>query len=116
MLLARRLAGISTEIMDYEGVPTTVFTPLEYGAVGLTEQEAIERFGDENIDAFHTKFKPLEWELNKKAANGKRTGYCKVIVNKLDNNRVVGFHICAPNAGEITQGVAIGYKCGMTKE
>jgi len=40
----------------------------------------------------------------------------KTLVNKLDNLRVVGFHICAPNAGEITQGMAVGMKCGMTKE
>lgn len=39
-----------------------------------------------------------------------------MLVNKADSNRVVGFHICAPNAGEITQGVGIGFKCGMTKE
>jgi len=31
-------------------------------------------------------------------------------------NRVVGFHILAPNAGEITQGVGIAMKCGATKE
>ena len=36
--------------MDYFGVPTTVFTPLEYGAIGLSEEEAIEKFGDENIE------------------------------------------------------------------
>lgn len=39
-----------------------------------------------------------------------------MLVNKADANRVVGFHICAPNAGEITQGVGIGIKCRMTKE
>ena len=37
-LLAARLAGRSSELMDYEGVATTVFTPLEYGTVGLTEE------------------------------------------------------------------------------
>ena len=42
--------------------------------------------------------------------------YTKVLVNKADNDRVVGFHMAAPNAGEITQGVAFGLKCGMTKE
>lgn len=42
--------------------------------------------------------------------------YTKVLVNKLDNNRVVGFHICAPNAGEITQGIGIAFKCGLTKQ
>lgn len=39
-LLAQRLAGTSTVTMDYESVPTTVFTPLEYGTVGLTEEQA----------------------------------------------------------------------------
>lgn len=33
-LLARRLFNNSTITMDYENVATTVFSPLEYGAVG----------------------------------------------------------------------------------
>lgn len=40
MLLAKRLFSTGTELMDYTGVPTTVFTPLEYGTIGLTEVEA----------------------------------------------------------------------------
>ena len=40
----------------------------------------------------------------------------KVIVNKLDNNRVIGFHILSPHAGEITQGIGVAIKCGLTKE
>jgi len=115
-LLAARLCGTDTALMDYETVPTTVFTPLEYGSVGLTEEDAKARFGAENISTYHTKFKPLEWAVDKEITRGKRTAYTKVLVNKADNNRVVGFHICAPNAGEITQGVGIGFKCGMTKE
>lgn len=102
--------------MDYEGVPTTVFTPLEYGTVGLTEEQAKERHGAENISTFHTKFKPLEWAVDKLVTEGRRTAYTKVLVNKADSNRVVGFHVCAPNAGEITQGIGIGFKMGMTKE
>ena len=39
-LLAQRLMGKGSALMDYDSVPTTVFTPLEYGAVGLTEDEA----------------------------------------------------------------------------
>lgn len=35
---------------DYENVPTTVFTPLEYGACGLSEEKAVEKFGEENIE------------------------------------------------------------------
>lgn len=39
----------------------------------------------------------------------------KIICNKLDDLRVIGYHILAPNAGEITQGVSMAIKCGMTK-
>ena len=103
--------------MDYNMVPTTVFTPIEYGTIGLTEVEAKEKFGAENISTYHTKFKPLEWAYHKFEEEGAdEVSYVKVLVNKTDQNRVVGFHLCAPNAGEITQGVGIGFKCGMTFE
>ena len=39
-MLALRLFGGSTAKMDYLNVPTTVFTPIEYGCVGYTELEA----------------------------------------------------------------------------
>lgn len=42
---------------DYENVPTTVFTPLEYGACGLSEEKAVEKFGEENIEVSHKGWK-----------------------------------------------------------
>jgi len=42
--------------------------------------------------------------------------YVKMLINKADNNKVVGFHILSPNAGEVTQGIGIAMKCGATKE
>merc|ERR1719399_945504 len=66
-LLAKRLYGASTETMSYQNVPTTVYTPLEYGCVGYTEEEAEKTFGagginpTKGIEVFHTYFKPLEW-------------------------------------------------------
>ena len=39
-----------------------------------------------------------------------------MIVNAADSNRVVGFHVVSPNAGEITQGIGVAMKCGLTKE
>jgi thioredoxin reductase (NADPH) len=102
MLLSRRLYAGETELMNYTDVPTTVFTPIEYGCCGLSEEDAKTKFGPENIATYHTKFKPLEWSYDKMVTEGKRSCYTKVIVNKADSNRVVGFHICAPNAGEIT--------------
>eukprot|EP00825_Cyclidium_porcatum_P022607 TRINITY_DN2487_c0_g2_i2.p1 TRINITY_DN2487_c0_g2~~TRINITY_DN2487_c0_g2_i2.p1 ORF type:complete len:411 (-),score=79.25 TRINITY_DN2487_c0_g2_i2:627-1859(-) len=58
-LLAQRLFGGAKELMDYVFVPTTVFTPLEYGACGYSEEAAIEKFTALNFNhqtgLFHMK-------------------------------------------------------------
>ena len=69
-LLAARLCGLSQELMDYENVPTTIFTPLEYGTVGLTEVDAKVKYGEQAIATFHTRFQPLEWAFDKMITNG----------------------------------------------
>ena len=35
---------------DYTNVPTTVFTPIEYGAIGLAEEDAVTKFGENDIE------------------------------------------------------------------
>jgi len=110
-LLAKRLYGGSKAVMDYRNVCTTIFTPLEYGSCGLSEEDATESFGDEAVDVYHTYFTPLEWTLPENREYNQC--YVKVIVNRSDNDRVVGFHILSPNAGEIAQGFGIGMKLGM---
>uniref|UniRef100_A0A8C5WDD6 thioredoxin-disulfide reductase (NADPH) n=1 Tax=Leptobrachium leishanense TaxID=445787 RepID=A0A8C5WDD6_9ANUR len=112
-LLARRLYGGSTMKCDYVNVPTTVFTPLEYGCCGYSEEAAVELYGEENLEIFHTLFWPLEWTV---ASRDNNTCFAKIICNKRDNERVIGFHVLGPNAGEITQGFGAAMKCGLTKE
>ena len=113
-LLAKRLFAQSNVLMDYLNVPTTVFTPLEYGSIGYTEVEAKEKFGDA-IKTYHTEFKPLEWSYNK-VKRPDIECYMKLIVNSKDNNRIIGFHIACPNAGEVTQGFEFAFKVGITKD
>jgi thioredoxin reductase (NADPH) len=60
--LSQRLFGGSKLLTDYVNVPTTVFTPLEYGSVGYSEEDALAKFGDEDIEVYHTYFTPLEFE------------------------------------------------------
>ncbi|XP_037659356.1 thioredoxin reductase 3 isoform X2 [Choloepus didactylus] len=112
-LLARRLFGGRLEKCDYINVPTVVFTPLEYGCCGLSEEKAMEVYKKENLEVYHTFFWPLEWTV---AGRDNNTCYAKIICNKLDNDRVIGFHVLGPNAGEITQGFAVAMKCGLTKQ
>ncbi len=44
-LLALRLFSNSQQLMNYNKIATTVFTPLEYGAIGLSEEDAIALYG-----------------------------------------------------------------------
>ena len=41
--------------------------------------------------------------------------YAKLVVDKADNERVLGFHYLGPNAGEVTQGFGIAMRMGATK-
>jgi thioredoxin reductase (NADPH) len=63
--LADRLFGGDKDPpkMDYSLVPTTVFTPLEYGTCGLSEDHALEKFGEDNIevDILSFRWKNREW-------------------------------------------------------
>ena len=112
-MLARRLFGGSTQPMDYRNVCTTVFTPLEYGTVGYSEDEAKEEFGEENLVVYHKYFVPLEWSIS--PSRGEHQGFCKAIVDK-HTNKVLGLHYLGPNAGEVMQGFGTAMKLGCTFE
>ena len=111
--LARRLFGGSTLPMDYRNICTTVFTPLEYGTVGYSEDDAIAEFGKENLDIYHKYFVPLEWSIS--PSRGEHQGFCKAIVDK-HTGKVLGLHYLGPNAGEVMQGFGTAMKLGCTFE
>jgi len=112
-LLADRLFTKSKTEMDYDMVATAVFTPIEYGAIGLSEEDAKEKFGEADIEVYATEFIPLEWTVPHRDEEMK--GFAKLVCVKSQQERVVGFHYFGPNAGEVTQGYALGVKLGATK-
>merc|ERR1712054_206024 len=113
--VVRRLNGETKVSMDYTNVATTVFTPLEYGMVGLNSEEAEEKFGPDGYEAISKVVKPLEWMLSPKRDNDANKAFMKIIVQS-SNDRLVGFHYCGPNAGEMTQAMALAIKAKATKD
>jgi len=109
--LSRRLFGGSKEPMDYKNICTTVFTPIEYGTVGYAEEEAVEKFGKDNIEIYHKSFIPLEWSISESRSHSE--GFSKVIVDK-SSDKVLGIHFLGPNAGEVMQGFGAAMKKGLT--
>lgn len=112
--LVKRLFAGSTSQMDYTDIATTVFTPLEYGCVGLSEEDAWKQFGKENIITYHGYGKDLAWNISPERADDQ--GYFKVVCLKNEGEKVVGFHMLGMGIGDAIQGIGVAIKAGFTKE
>lgn len=106
-LLSRRLFGNSTTLMDYDNVATTVFSPLEYGAVGLSEETAVARYGQDAIEIYHAYYKPTEFFIPQRNISH---CYLKVVAKLDGDQQVLGMHFIGPQAGEVIQGFAAALK------
>lgn len=108
MAFARREFGKREKPVDYEFIPTAVFSQPDIGSVGFTEDEAREEFGA--ITLYKSRFRPLRHTLS---GRDEQT-FVKLVVDRA-SDRVVGVHMLGPDAGEIIQGMAIALKAGATK-
>ena len=106
--LVDHLFDESQRHVDYELIPTTVFTHPSVGTVGLSEQAARERFGA--VRVFRSEFKALRHTLS---GSTERT-LMKLVVDAA-SDRVVGLHMVGADAGETVQGFAVAMKAGATK-
>ena len=108
MAFARRQFGEVDAAMDYDFIPTAVFSQPNIGTVGLTEDQARQKFG--HIRLFKSTFRPMKHTLSGRD----ETTFMKLVVDKA-SDRVVGVHMVGPDAGEIMQGIAIALRAGATK-
>lgn len=108
--LADTVFGNKPRIMSYEYIPSAVFSTPEAATVGLTESEAIDRYGEDGIKIYRSKFRPMYHTLTGK---DEKT-MMKLIVETM-TNKVVGAHMVGEYSAEIIQGVAIALKTGAKK-
>ena len=108
MQLARNLFAGTNYTIDYDNVPTAVFSQPNAGTVGLTEHEARDQHDE--IAIYRESFKPMR---NTLSGNEERTMMKLVVDAKSD--KVLGVHMVGPSAGEIMQGFAVALKAGATK-
>lgn len=108
MTLVDRLFGSGRRGMDYENIPTAVFTHPNIGTVGLTEAQARQRHG--RLRIYRSEFRPLKHTLS---MSTERT-LMKLVVDDA-SDRVLGVHMVGEDAGEIVQGFAVALKAGATK-
>jgi len=68
-----------------------VFTPLEYGVIGISEEVAIERLGQENVEVYHVHWKPLKWAVIPEKKDSASLPYVKIVCDKKGFFEVVLF-------------------------
>ncbi|KAF5137382.1 Glutathione reductase [Metarhizium anisopliae] len=113
--LAQRLFGpaeFSTQKLDYSNIPSVVFAHPEVGSIGLSEPQAIEKYGKDNIKVYKTGFTAMYYAMMEPEHKGP-TNY-KLIVTGPEE-RVVGLHIMGQGSGEMLQGFGVAVKMGATK-
>jgi glutathione reductase (NADPH) len=108
MQVANYLFGDKARRLNYENIPTSVFSHPNIATVGLTEAQAREKFTQ--ISIYESDFRQLRHTIT---GRNERT-YMKLVVDTI-SDRVVGMHMLGAEAGEIIQGFATAINCGLTK-
>ena len=113
--LSETLFGGTPTTPIYDNVPSAVFSQPPVATCGLTEAEAVEKFGE--VKVFMSEFKPLKHTMPTGRA-GQEMVLIKVLVVSRGRNAgsVVGVHMVGDDAPEIVQGLAIALKAGAHKE
>ncbi|GAA4005265.1 glutathione-disulfide reductase [Sphingomonas humi] len=94
--------------VDYQCIPSAVFSHPPIGSVGLTEGQAKNKLGV--IRTYTSDFRPMKYVL---AGRNERALY-KIVVDE-GSDKVVGVHMIGPDAPEVLQAAAIAVKAGLTK-
>jgi glutathione reductase (NADPH) len=108
-LADRLFGGEPTARLDYELIPSVVFTHPPIGTVGLTEDEARDRWGDA-VRIHASRFTSLYH-----AVTARRTASVVKLVTVGPDEKVVGVHVIGIGADELIQGFAVAVRMGATK-
>ena len=108
MVLVDHLYGAGATMINYENIPTAVFSQPEFGTVGLSEEQALKKYA--NVEVFVSEFRPM---LQTLGGGGERI-LMKLVVDG-ESNLVLGCHMVGEHAAEIIQGMGVALTAGATK-
>ncbi|VDP16814.1 unnamed protein product [Heligmosomoides polygyrus] len=96
--------------LNYENIATVVFSHPLVGTVGLTEAEAVAKYGKDQVMLYKSKFNPMYHAVTKH----KEQCVMKLVCAGPEE-RVVGVHVLGGGADEMLQGFAVAVNMGATK-
>ncbi len=107
-LMDRLYGGQPEARLDYDNIPSVVFSHPPLGSVGLSEAQARGRF--DTVTTYHSRFRPMLQALGE----GQARSLFKMVCAGADE-KVVGIHLLGEGADEILQGFAAALKAGVTR-
>ena len=110
-VLVKNLFAKGKGQMDYNNIPSAVFSNPNIAQVGLTEKQALNK--GLKIQIFESSFRPLKYSIKPEKTEEKI--YVKMIVEK-KTDRVLGCHMVGGDSPEIIQGLAIALRAGARKK
>jgi glutathione reductase (NADPH) len=99
------------EHLDYSLIPTVVFSHPPIGTVGLSEPEAEEKYGKDNVKVYKSSFTAMYTAVTQHRQPCRMKLVC---VGK--EEKIVGIHGIGYGMDEILQGFAVALKMGATKK
>ena len=96
--------------LDYTDVATVVFSHPAIGAIGLTEEKAIAKYGAENIKVYKSSFTPMYTALG----DNRQLSTMK-LVTLGEDEKIIGLHGIGYGVDEMIQGFSVAIKMGATK-
>lgn len=96
--------------LDYTDVATVVFSHPVIGSVGLTEEKAIAKYGEENITVYKSSFTPMYTALGEN-----RQPSTMKLVTLGEDEKIIGLHGIGYGVDEMIQGFSVAIKMGATK-
>lgn len=100
--------------LDYTNIPSVVFSHPEAGSIGLTSKQAIEKYGEDNIKIYNSKFTGMYYAMMDSDEEKAPTAYRLICAGP--EEKVVGLHIVGDASAEILQGFGVAIKMGATKK
>lgn len=99
------------EHLDFSNIPTVVFSHPPIGTVGLTEPQAREQYGDENVKVYKSSFTAMYTAVT----SHRQPCRMKLVCAGADE-KIVGIHGIGYGMDEMLQGFAVALKMGATKK
>jgi glutathione reductase (NADPH) len=97
--------------LEYENIPSVVFSHPPLGTVGLTEDEACEQYGHDAVKVYQSRFTNMYY-----AVTERKSPTVVKLVTVGSQEKIVGCHIVGDSADEIIQGFAVAVKMGAIKK